>query len=248
MALESHSRPRAAGQPATLSRCSLLRRPRKCDARRTKSGKRTSRTTTSSSARRARDESKGEPLSLRWLGRQLLHVPVDRLVARFQTAGGLSRAPRLPARGALRRIVAHRSAAAEALHPRLCQARRRARYRPAACCSRLRPRKQIDDRERAVSQSVRALPPACGGRTAARFTFEYNQRGHQVYRVIEVDAATGKARAVDRRRDARPSSTTTAARTSSAQYRRSTTARKSSGCRSATAGTISTCTTARPAR
>lgn len=28
------------------------------------------------------------------------------------------------------------------------------------------------------------------------FTFEYNQRGHQVYRVIEVDAATGKARGV----------------------------------------------------
>jgi dipeptidyl aminopeptidase/acylaminoacyl peptidase len=28
------------------------------------------------------------------------------------------------------------------------------------------------------------------------FTFEYNQRGHQVYRVIEVDAITGKARAV----------------------------------------------------
>ena len=28
------------------------------------------------------------------------------------------------------------------------------------------------------------------------FTFEYNQRGHQVYRVIEVDASTGKARAI----------------------------------------------------
>jgi dipeptidyl aminopeptidase/acylaminoacyl peptidase len=28
------------------------------------------------------------------------------------------------------------------------------------------------------------------------FTFEYNQRGHQVYRVIEVDAATGNTRAV----------------------------------------------------
>jgi len=28
------------------------------------------------------------------------------------------------------------------------------------------------------------------------FTFEYNQRGHQVYRVIEVDAASGKARAL----------------------------------------------------
>src|SRR6185295_4499147 len=28
------------------------------------------------------------------------------------------------------------------------------------------------------------------------FTFEYNQRAHQLYRVIEVDAATGKARAI----------------------------------------------------
>jgi dipeptidyl aminopeptidase/acylaminoacyl peptidase len=28
------------------------------------------------------------------------------------------------------------------------------------------------------------------------FTFEYNQRGHQVYRVIEIDGTTGKARAV----------------------------------------------------
>ncbi|MHC4558688.1 MAG: DPP IV N-terminal domain-containing protein [Planctomycetota bacterium] len=28
------------------------------------------------------------------------------------------------------------------------------------------------------------------------FTFEYNQRGHQVFRIIEVDAASGKARAV----------------------------------------------------
>ena len=27
-------------------------------------------------------------------------------------------------------------------------------------------------------------------------TFEYNQRGHQVYRVIEIDAATGATRAI----------------------------------------------------
>ena len=33
-------------------------------------------------------------------------------------------------------------------------------------------------------------------RDSRAFTFEYNQRGHQVYRVIEVDAASGKARAV----------------------------------------------------
>jgi dipeptidyl aminopeptidase/acylaminoacyl peptidase len=31
---------------------------------------------------------------------------------------------------------------------------------------------------------------------SSAFTFEYNQRGHQVYRVIEVDAGTGAARAV----------------------------------------------------
>jgi len=33
-------------------------------------------------------------------------------------------------------------------------------------------------------------------RDSRAFTFEYNQRGHQVYRVIEVDAQTGAARAV----------------------------------------------------
>jgi dipeptidyl aminopeptidase/acylaminoacyl peptidase len=33
-------------------------------------------------------------------------------------------------------------------------------------------------------------------RDSSAVTFEYNQRGHQVYRVIEVDAATGRARAV----------------------------------------------------
>lgn len=33
-------------------------------------------------------------------------------------------------------------------------------------------------------------------RDSSAFTFEYNERGHQAYRVIEVDAATGKARAL----------------------------------------------------
>jgi len=28
------------------------------------------------------------------------------------------------------------------------------------------------------------------------FTFEYNQRGHQVYKVVEVDAQTGKTRSL----------------------------------------------------
>jgi dipeptidyl aminopeptidase/acylaminoacyl peptidase len=33
-------------------------------------------------------------------------------------------------------------------------------------------------------------------RNGAAVTFEYNQRGHQVFRIIEIDAATGRARAV----------------------------------------------------
>ncbi len=41
-----------------------------------------------------------------------------------------------------------------------------------------------------------SLTPIVWRKDGRAFTFEYNQRGHQVYRVIEVDAATGRARAV----------------------------------------------------
>ncbi len=40
------------------------------------------------------------------------------------------------------------------------------------------------------------ITPAAWWKDGRAFTFEYNQRGHQVYRVIEVDAATGRARAL----------------------------------------------------
>src|SRR6185437_10545232 len=38
------------------------------------------------------------------------------------------------------------------------------------------------------------LTPPVWWKDGRGFTFEYNQRGHQVYRVIEVDAQSGKAR------------------------------------------------------
>jgi len=41
-----------------------------------------------------------------------------------------------------------------------------------------------------------SLSPPVWRQDGRAFTFEYNQRGHQVYRVIEVEAATGKARAL----------------------------------------------------
>ncbi len=40
------------------------------------------------------------------------------------------------------------------------------------------------------------LTPAVWWKDGRGFTFEYNQRGHQIYRVIEVDAQSGKARAL----------------------------------------------------
>ncbi len=40
------------------------------------------------------------------------------------------------------------------------------------------------------------VSPIVWWKDSRAFTFEYNQRGHQVYRIIEVDGATGKARAL----------------------------------------------------
>jgi dipeptidyl aminopeptidase/acylaminoacyl peptidase len=61
----------------------------------------------------------------------------------------------------------------------------------------------IDVASRRVTQVDQALFPNAYQLTTPQwwadsrgFTFEYNQRGHQVYRVIEVDAATGAARAL----------------------------------------------------
>jgi dipeptidyl aminopeptidase/acylaminoacyl peptidase len=51
----------------------------------------------------------------------------------------------------------------------------------------------VDD---ALYRNAYNLTPLVWRRDSRAVTFEYNGRGHQVYRVIEVDAATGKARAV----------------------------------------------------
>ncbi|MDE2678192.1 MAG: prolyl oligopeptidase family serine peptidase [Gemmatimonadota bacterium] len=52
---------------------------------------------------------------------------------------------------------------------------------------------QIDDDLFPNAYRISSVEWRADGRA---FTFEYNQRGHQVYRVIEVDAETGAARAV----------------------------------------------------
>ena len=55
-------------------------------------------------------------------------------------------------------------------------------------------------REIAVNDSLfpnpYTLSPLVWRKDGRRLTFEYNQRGHQAYRIIEIDAATGATRAV----------------------------------------------------
>ena len=54
-------------------------------------------------------------------------------------------------------------------------------------------RVDVDD---ALFPNAYSLSPLEWRKEGGRLTFEYNQRGHQVFRVIEVDAATGATRAV----------------------------------------------------
>jgi dipeptidyl aminopeptidase/acylaminoacyl peptidase len=65
-------------------------------------------------------------------------------------------------------------------------------------------RPYVFDVVRATAQAVDSalfpnaydMTPMSWRKDSSAFTFEYNQRGHQVYRVIEVNAATARARAV----------------------------------------------------
>ena len=50
--------------------------------------------------------------------------------------------------------------------------------------------------DRALFPNAYSVTPLVWREDSRALTFEYNQRGHQVYRVIEIDAATGKTRAV----------------------------------------------------
>ena len=80
-------------------------------------------------------------------------------------------------------------------------------------------------------------------RDSSAVTFEYNERGHQVYRVISDRCGVGPARGPRSPRSRRRSSAIRARSSGTTSMR----ARRSSGCRSGTAGTISTSTTAPPA-
>src|SRR5436309_1437784 len=50
--------------------------------------------------------------------------------------------------------------------------------------------------DHALFPNAFSLSPPVWWKDSRGFTFEYNQRGHQAYTVIEVNAETGKARAL----------------------------------------------------
>jgi dipeptidyl aminopeptidase/acylaminoacyl peptidase len=52
------------------------------------------------------------------------------------------------------------------------------------------------DVDSALFPNAYDMSPMSWRRDSSAVTFEYNQRGHQVFRIIEINAATGKARAV----------------------------------------------------
>jgi dipeptidyl aminopeptidase/acylaminoacyl peptidase len=56
--------------------------------------------------------------------------------------------------------------------------------------------KKMIDIDDALFSNPYEMSPLTWWKDSRAFTFEYNQRGHQVYRIIEVDADTGKARTV----------------------------------------------------
>jgi dipeptidyl aminopeptidase/acylaminoacyl peptidase len=56
--------------------------------------------------------------------------------------------------------------------------------------------KRVTPVDNALFPNAYAITALAWWEDSRGFTFEYNQRGHQVYRVIEVDATTGKARAL----------------------------------------------------
>lgn len=64
-------------------------------------------------------------------------------------------------------------------------------YRPALFQVEARQQIRIDE---SLFPNPWEMTPFVWWKDSRAFTFEYNQRGHQLYRVIEVDAATGKAR------------------------------------------------------
>ena len=153
---------------------------------------------------------KGEPVQLSFDGSEGNYYTLrsDRLVARFEEAGRrITRVPATTARS-LHRIVAGRPASAEAHDDPLSRSPATRWTSPIPCSSTSRRKQESRSTTRCFPNPYDLTPPVWWKDSRA-FTFEYNQRGHQVYRVIEVDAQTGQGARADRRGDARPSSTTT---------------------------------------
>ena len=101
-------------------------------------------------------------------------------------------ASRLPPLHPLRRVLTGGSAAARRTRRCSMRSRRRARRRAAGHRSTCGQNVAVVDN--ALFPNAYDMSRLSWRKNSPAVTFEYNQRGHQVYRVIEIDAATASAR------------------------------------------------------
>ena len=139
-------------------------------------------------------QARGDAAEHGWFRGRLLQSGLNRLVAGLEEDRGLQDQARVPPLRALRGVVSGGPAPAEAQHAPVRQARRRSRRRTPVIFD-VENRKLLTVEDALFPNAYDQTSPVWRKDSSA-VTFEYNQRGHQVYRVIEVDAATGAARAV----------------------------------------------------
>ena len=136
---------------------------------------------------------------LRRIGKQLLRPRNHRVVAGFEEAGSVPHSP-----GYRRRIQYIESSPEDQLQPKTFSVE----YPkpgdtldlPQPALFDLAARSEINLNNTLYPNPYEMSLPVWRKDSHA-FTFEYNQRGHQAYRVLEADASSGQVRALDRRRE-----------------------------------------------
>ena len=137
------------------------------------------------------------PLSFDGIEGDYYTLSVPRLVARFEEARRLPPQARLSPHDPIRRVLAGRPAPAEIFDRWNTPSPATRSISDQPVLFHVDAKKQIIiDNALFPNPYAHDRRPCVWWKDSRAFTFEYNQRGHQVYRVIEVDAATGKPRAL----------------------------------------------------
>ncbi len=138
---------------------------------------------------------RADPSEYRRVRGKLVRGVVDRVVARLAEDRRLPRAARLPVARCTTSNRRQKISSSRSTRRSCTRSPATFSISISRCCSTLRP----SAKPSSTTRSSRTRTPtrsSCGARTAAPSPSSTTSAGHQVYRVIEVNAATGKARAV----------------------------------------------------